>query len=186
MQTDEELMRAYKAGDETALRDLYERYQPLLVRVLGRDLDQVSEAQDLVQLTFLQLHRARNDFREGSKLRPWLMTIALNLKRQHFRRRRRRPVEDTSPGLAESTASRATQEALTDATSLRSALRSLRSKERTVMILYWFEGFTFPEISEIVGAKVSAVKVRAHRGKQHLREILGTDVTETAIRHSHK
>src|SRR5690606_4504339 len=61
------------------------RFAPRLQRLLRRDVVRAEDAHDLVQQTFLQLHRARHEFRTGAKLRPWLFTIALNLKRQYYR-----------------------------------------------------------------------------------------------------
>ena len=89
--SDEELMAAYVGGDRSAFAELFARYGPRLQRLMQRDMSRAEDAHDLVQQTFLQLHRARNDFRVDAKLRPWLFTIALNLKRQHFRRLGRRP-----------------------------------------------------------------------------------------------
>ena len=89
-------MAAYVGGDRSAFAVLFERYAPRLLRLMQRDLGRGEDAHDLVQQTFLQLHRARRDFRAGAKLRPWLFTIALNLKRQHFRRQGRRPARTSS------------------------------------------------------------------------------------------
>ena len=79
------------AGDAAAFRLIFERYAPLLMRTMLRELYVREEANDLVQQTFLQLHRARADFDAGQKLKPWIFTIALNLKREYFRRKKRRP-----------------------------------------------------------------------------------------------
>jgi RNA polymerase sigma-70 factor (ECF subfamily) len=56
---------------------------------------------------------------------------------------------------------------------LQSALTKLREGQREVIELHWFEGLSFAEIATRVGASLSAVKVRAHRGYGRLREILG-------------
>src|SRR3982750_2320538 len=84
-------MAAYVAGDSAAFRVIFERYGPLLLRAMLRELYVREEANDLVQQTFLQLHRARADFDHGQKLKPWVFTIALNLKREYFRRKKARP-----------------------------------------------------------------------------------------------
>ena len=88
--SDEELMAAYIAGDRAAFRELFQRYAPLLERAMARDLRSTEEANDLVQQTFLHLHRSRLDFEPGRKLKPWIFTITLNLKREFFRRSKRR------------------------------------------------------------------------------------------------
>ena len=171
-------MVAYRNGDRAAFRELFDRFAPLLQRVLVRDLDRREEARDLVQQTFLQLHRARADYRADKPLRPWVMTIALNLKRQYFRTRSRRPNEVAElADVKEPAADHLDPAAAAEAARVRDALRSLPPAQRDAIVLHWFEGFTFTEIATIVGAKPSAVKVRAHRGYERLRGILGDDVT---------
>src|SRR5262249_22641200 len=91
MMTDEELMLAYARGDEAALRELFRRYAPMLLRVLARHVGRCADAQDLLQHPFLRLPRARRACRGNCLLRPWIMTIAMNLARDLLRRRGRRP-----------------------------------------------------------------------------------------------
>jgi len=181
--TDEELMHAYRAGDRDAFRILFERYSPLLLRTLRRDLDTPQEAEDLVQQTFLQLHRARADFRPGTPFRPWIFTIALNLKRGHFRSRARRRTAMRNLA-AEPGPSSPDTSASAEAVRVRRALQELPDGQRDAIVLHWFEGLSFPEIAEIMGVKENALKVRAHRGYARLRENLGRDVTDIAVGHT--
>jgi RNA polymerase sigma factor (sigma-70 family) len=173
MRSDEELMQAYVAGDTAAFRELFARYAPLLARVLARQLRSSQEANDLVQQTFLQLHRARNDFRADAKLRPWLFTIALNLKREHFRRVRRHPEAplELDGRLDPAVEPRGTQRAEA-ARELQGVLVQIPPDQAEVIALHWLEGLSFAEVAEVVGASVSAVKVRAHRGYVALRKLL--------------
>ncbi len=174
MKTDEELMAAYVGGDPASFDELFRRYAPRLLRVLRRQIRSEDDAREIVQQSFLQLHRARFDFRQGSKVRPWVFTIALNLKREYFRRRGRRPeapleldgrtdprVEGYDPLVKE----RAYQ--------LRVAIAALPEGQREVIELHWFQDMPFNEVADVVGASVSAVKVRAHRGYEKLRKALG-------------
>jgi RNA polymerase sigma-70 factor (ECF subfamily) len=173
VQSDEELMAAYVAGDRAAFRVLFDRYAPILYRVMLRQLRAAEEAHDLVQQTFLQLHRARFDFRQGAKLRPWIFTIALNLKREHFRRTRRRPEAPLElDGRKDPATNGESPLDREEARALRLAIEGLPPDQREVIELHWFEGLSFPEVAEIVGAGLSAVKVRAHRGYRRLREEL--------------
>jgi RNA polymerase sigma-70 factor (ECF subfamily) len=173
MRSDEELMRAYVGGDAAAFRELFDRYATLLTRVLARQLRSPQEASDLVQQTFLQLHRARRDFRPDAKLRPWLFTIALNLKREYFRRAQRHPEAPLEldgrldPAIEPRGAERADA-----ARQLQSALARIPPDQAEVIALHWLEGLSFAEVGELVGASVSAVKVRAHRGYVALRRLL--------------
>ena len=173
--TDEQLMAAYVAGDAAAFRLLFDRYAAVLYRTIRRRVSRDADARDLVQQTLLQMHRARLDFREGSRLRPWLFTIAINLVREHYRKqgRRREQIGDGEvnavdpaplPELARENDERAAR--------IRAALAQLPEAQRAVIELHWFEDFAYEEIARIVGASVAAVRVRAHRGYERLREIL--------------
>lgn len=169
--SDEELMIAYVAGDQAAFRELFERYAAPLLRVLARDLSAREEAHDLVQQTFLHLHRARNEFDRTLRVRPWIYTIALNLKREHLRRRKRRPEHAVElEGLPGASDGSGRTEAAND---LHRALSTLPADQREVIELHWFADLEFKEIATIVGASLTAVKVRAHRGYGRLREALG-------------
>ena len=169
-------MAAYVAGEAAAFRELFERYAAPLERVLLRDLGERDEARDLVQQTFLQLHRARLDFDPQKRLKPWLYTIALNLKREHFRRRKRRPERpDAEAGEREPTEPRGQQRAEARR-SLAWALYRIPNEQREVIELHWFGGLSFAELAESMGITVAAAKVRAHRGYLRLRELLGDAV----------
>lgn len=173
--TDEALMLAYVGGERTAFDALFTRYSPKLSRMLGRHIHRPADVSDLVQQTFLQLHRARRDFRSDAKLRPWLYTIALNLKRQYFRRKGRRPETGLGETEPPEHGAYADPERSVVGAELRRALMTLPDAQRQVIELHWFEGLPFKEVAVVVGASESAVKVRAHRGYGRLREVLSTE-----------
>ncbi len=177
--SDEALMAAYVAGDEQAFGVLFERYGSVLFRLVRRRLPSEDEARDVVQQTLLHMHRARRDFRADSKLRPWLFTIALNLVREFYRRRGRRreqPLEIDGYSPAEPRVQPATPiEDRQRVERVRRALAQLPENQREVIELHWFSELPYEEISAILGASVAAVRVRAHRGYEKLRKILGND-----------
>jgi RNA polymerase sigma-70 factor (ECF subfamily) len=174
--SDELLMAAYVAGDERAFRALFDRYAPQLYRLVRRRVGSDDEARDLVQQALFQMHRARLDFRPDSRVRPWLFTIAMNLVREHYRKRGRRreqaleheaalPADSAdTPGAHDESNERAAR--------VRAALARLPAQQREVIELHWFEQSPYEEIAAIVGASVAAVRVRAHRGYLRLRELL--------------
>jgi RNA polymerase sigma factor (sigma-70 family) len=169
-------MGAYVAGDGAAFRIIFERYAPLLMRAMLRELYVREEANDLVQQTFLQLHRARADFDPAQKLKPWVFTIAMNLKREYFRRKKRRPERSLDAEALPEPAVAALGAAQVEARrTLARVLCDLPADQREVIELHWFDGLEFPEVAQVVGASVSAVKVRAHRGYIRLRQALGDE-----------
>jgi len=175
VRTDEELMLAYARGEAAAFKELFQRYGPKLERLMLRELYAREEARDLVQQTFLQLHRARLDFDPAQRFKPWLYTIALNLKREHFRRRRRRP-EVLGDVADERPAPEGGHDALEANRSLAWALARIPEENRSVIELHWFEGLSFAEAAKCLGIGAVAAKVRAHRGYQRLRKLLGDDL----------
>jgi RNA polymerase sigma-70 factor (ECF subfamily) len=171
--TDEALMASYIAGEGQALAQLFERYGTLLLRVMMRGGYSEADAADMVQQTFLQLHRARADFRPDAKLKPWLFTIALNVKRQLIRTRKRRPEAALELDGRDDPKVEAYDPVMVERRRLvRQALAQLPDAQREVIELHWLAGMAFSEVSQIVGASLSAVKVRAHRGYARLKEEL--------------
>jgi RNA polymerase sigma-70 factor (ECF subfamily) len=173
MRTDEELMAAYRGGDAAAFRELFSRHSPVLLRVMRHQLRRPEDARDLVQQTFLQLHRSRADFREGAQLRPWLFTIAMNLKREYFRRAGRRPESPLElDGRTDPAVAPRGHEQLEASDELSFALGQLPEDQREVITLHWLAGVPLPDVAAMVGASLAAVKVRAHRGYAAMRRAL--------------
>jgi len=89
--TDEEIMTRYAEGDRHSFGEIFARWAPRLhgyfLRVTGASAD----ADDLLQATFLTVHRGRMSFRPEMGLRGWLFTIAARVRRDEARRRFRRP-----------------------------------------------------------------------------------------------
>src|SRR6266849_5457029 len=90
--TDEELMVAYAAGDRRSFAALFGRWAPRLHGFFLRALGDPAAADDLLQVTFLNLHRARRKFRPLLSLRSWLFSIAAHALQDELRRRKRIPI----------------------------------------------------------------------------------------------
>lgn len=172
MPTDEELMRAYVAGDHAAFRALFDRRAPDLLRLVRRHVESDDVARDLVQHTFLRLHAARNDFRDGARLRPWLLTIAMNLVREHWRTRKRRPSTELDESRHAADEPRDEREEARRAAKVREALAELPDGHREVVELHFFQGLPYAEVAAIVGGSEGAVRVRAHRAYKKLAQLL--------------
>lgn len=170
--SDEALMVAYRRGDKQAFAELFRRMTPMVRGIMRRAGLAEAEVEELVQHCFLQLHRARMDYQEGRPLRPWLAAIAMNVRRDYLRYRSRRPEGWKFEGEAPEQVSEGKQEAAVEAERLRGAMRQLPDNQREVLELHWFEGLSFAEVAEVMGAGVSAVKVRAHRAYKKLRGLL--------------
>lgn len=166
-------MRAYVGGEAAAFRALFDRLGPGLHQMARRHTRSDDEAREIVQGTFLRLHAARNDFRDGARLRPWVTTIAMNLVREHWRRSRRRPtapLEHEPEG--DGADARESLERERRAEAVRCALRALPESQREVVELHWFQELPFADVARIVGSSEGAVRVRAHRAYRALEALL--------------
>src|SRR5215831_14233306 len=88
----EDLMVRYQQGDAAAVTALVQRLSPQLHRFFLAQFVSRRHADDLLQETWLRIHRVRHTYRPGEPLLPWLYAVARNVRVDHFRKTRR--VED--------------------------------------------------------------------------------------------
>lgn len=174
-------MDRYAAGDDAAFGEVYDEVAPRLLSYLTRQTRDAARAEDLVQRTFLQMHRARGTFISGSAVLPWAFAIARRLFIDELRRSRRdvmlgaAPIDEAIPG-GESSASLVEAEQL--ARMIQRELERLPETQRCAFELMRFEGLSHAEAAETLGVTISAVKLRAHRAYVALRAVLGAAIVE--------
>src|SRR5436853_5263446 len=98
--TDEELMSAYVAGDARAFEKLFARLAPRVHGFFLRSFRDRAVADDLLQVTFMKLHRARETYRGELKVAPWVFTVAARVRVDELRRRFRLPEDADEEALA--------------------------------------------------------------------------------------
>ena len=166
-------MARFCRGDEAAFDTLYERYAGVVFGFLNRMLHDQATAEDTLQATFLSFVRSRGRYEVGTSVRGWLFAIATNAGRDALRRRKARREELADPAFVDvpGDASAAPDPGL--ARDIEVAFAALPAAEREAIILHKICGFSFDEIAASLGITVTAAKVRAHRGYQRLRLLLG-------------
>lgn len=178
-----ELMGRYCDGDAAAFRQLYAWAAPRILNYLLRVSGNRSLAEDLLQVTFLKVHRARAAYVRGADPMPWIYAIAHRSFLDEMRKRGRSKVQLAKDGdrLPEQAAhiTGYPEEDVTepdrDPELMRAALEALYAlpeKQRQAVVLTKLEGKSFAEASAITGASPGAMKVRAHRGYEALRKAL--------------
>jgi RNA polymerase sigma-70 factor (ECF subfamily) len=170
--TDEELMERFCDGEQDAFETLFARHAGRVQGFLARMVRDGPLAEDLLQTTFLSVVRARGRFDRGTRFAPWLLTIAANAARDALRRRRH--VEALSEDTRSEPASAPPQ--VGDPAMrkrIEDALQQLPPDQREAVILSKVEGWSFEEIAAMRGISVGAARVRAHRGYEKLRLLLG-------------
>lgn len=169
-------MRDWVGGDGAAFEEIFGRYGDMVLGYMRRGYRPEEDARDLTQQTFLQLHRARRDFRGDRPLRPWLMTIARNVLRDHLRRERRRILTEGIEGVLRDRGTAADEtEHLALREALAAAVERLPASLRAVVEGHWKEHRSYADLARRLGTTRAAVKVRAHRAYRALREMLADE-----------
>jgi RNA polymerase sigma factor (sigma-70 family) len=176
---DLELMRRVQAGDEAALGALMQRWELAVKAVIGRIVLNASEAEELAQETFVRLWQQRSRYRPDAPFRPWIFAIAVNLARNRLRWWKRRPVvalEDWTgiPAEGGAIADGGTRQLdrTERAAAVRDAIARLPTDLRETIVLFEYEGMSYAEIAETVGASPKAVENRIARAREKLRVAL--------------
>jgi RNA polymerase sigma-70 factor (ECF subfamily) len=173
-----ELVRRCKSGDESAWTELvratHREVYTLCLRVL-RDPDDAAEA---TQDAYLRAWRGLKGFRGDSRFTTWLYRVATNTaisKQRSRKRRREREVQSEDEVLAlvpSSHSTEATAGTRLDLAALEQALEALPEHYRSAVVLRDVYGMSIEEISERVGISESAAKVRVHRGRKRVKEMM--------------
>jgi len=152
------LVRRAIAGDQDAFGELAETCRPWVYGLCFRLVGDGLTAEDLAQETFLRAMRDLPQLRDETRFRPWLTRVAVNVCRMHLRRILGRPQEDAlSEDQGPCRQARRSPEGPAD------ALLMLPASHRRLLALFYGEGLSHRELSEVLSLSASAVKSRLHR-----------------------
>lgn len=162
-------MIAYQAGDLAAFEQLYAALHTDVYRFMSaRDR---SAAGDLVQETFLEIHRARRTYRPPLPVRPWIFGVANNVLSRHRRTAMRRRRKDIA--LAGEGEHAADSDVGAEIFDLTQAMSGLPETTREAWRLHHIEGLTFQSIASRLRITKVAAKLRSSRASRMLRSLLG-------------
>jgi RNA polymerase sigma-70 factor (ECF subfamily) len=167
---DAALIARMRAGDHSAMADLYDRYSGIVYGVALRVLASTTAAEDVVQEVFLQLWRNPQSFdAERGRLAPWLAVIARNRAIDQLRKR---PAEDDIDELPISTGVNLEDDAAQKLAveKVRAVLALLPPVQRKALEMAFFEGMTHTEIAGKTGEPLGTVKTRIRTGLLALRK----------------
>jgi len=175
--TDAELLDRFSEGNETAFRELVSRYKNSLYIFLRRFLTQHDLIDDVFQETFLQLFSSRESFDPKRPLRPWLFTIAANKAKDALRKRQRKGTislgaiaeaqemtfDDVLNTItADSKVPYDDLERDETATRVRAIIANMPENLREILILAYFNKFSYKQMAQILSIPIGTVKSRLH------------------------
>jgi RNA polymerase sigma-70 factor (ECF subfamily) len=167
------LMARYQAGDFAAVTPLVECIGPQLHRFFMAQSVSRSDADDLLQETWLRIHRVRHTYRQGEPVQPWFYAIARRALIDHYRRTsrttaRERRLEDASDAAATLPPDEA------HADDLDTLLAPLSESQREVILMMKVAGMSLEEVARATSCSVGSVKQKVHRAYRKLRDRMKT------------
>jgi len=180
---EEELLERTAEGDAESFEELVLLYHAPLFAFFYRSILDRDHSENLLQETFLRMHKYSGSFDASRSARSWIFGIASNLLKDFKSKRATRGEYPT--GMLESMADRGTANPEVEAvrTDTRRlvvhALMGLSDKHRTVFVLKHFHGLLYDEIAKAMQCSVGTVKSRMHHACKALRDKLKGDIAES-------
>lgn len=172
--SDRELMTYVQEGNLGAFDELAERYKVRLFNFIYRVLPEKEEAEDILQETFLRAYRERKRFDQRFCFSTWIYTIALNLARSEYRRRKRwkmvRLGTSRNEGELELPDEKSHQEGFMPF--IEKAVETLPPEYREAFVLRDVNRLPYEDIAQILSVPVGTVKSRINRARLLMRERL--------------
>lgn len=179
---DVRLMLACRAGDDVAFGALFRRWSSPLLRYLERMVGDAAAAEELVQETFLRVHRARERYSPDARFSTWLYTIANHLALNELRRPHRHREHRSADGddadrepLALAGDSPRAEEAIDTrrlGSAVEQALSQLPERQRAALWLTAVEGLSYAEAASTLETTEKSVKALVHRARSALADNL--------------
>ena len=171
--TDAELLRRVAAGDQAAMKALYERHSASVFHFVRGRLGDAFEAADVMHEVFLDVWRMADRWEGRSSVKTWIFGIARNKAVDRVRRAVRTEVREPDETVADDSPNpERLAEAASDAARLRACVEALADHQRTAIRLAFFEDLSYPEIAEVEGVPVGTIKTRIHHAKKLLMRCL--------------
>lgn len=154
--------------------DVVALYYDRIKRYLALKVD-LQTAEDLTQLTFIKAYENYHAFQNRSTLFTWLSSIARNNLKNEYRKKHRAHESIDDIGRQHHFVSFEFMTNVELRIDMTTALQSIQPLDREIIALHYDAGFTLPEISEIIGLKLSAVKNRLYRALKKLKHQFNVD-----------
>jgi len=161
------LMVRYQQGDSDATTALIGIVSPMLYRFFLHQPGNNEDAADLLQETWLRVHRVRHTYRAGSPVLPWLYAIARHVQVDGYRKRRRiasrEMAMDRLPDVPLP---------MPATTNFDALMAELPESQREIVTMLKVSGMSLEEVARATASTVGAVKQKAHRAYEKLRQLL--------------
>jgi RNA polymerase sigma-70 factor (ECF subfamily) len=166
----EHLMARYQQADAAAAAALVELLSPQLYGFFASQMGSRTDAEDMLQEVWLRIHRVRHTYRPGEPLLPWVYAIAHRVRVDNYRKRHR--IDSREPGTDVLPEPPARNDEKYGLPPFNELVATLPESQREVLIMLKVNGLSIEEIARATASTPGAVKQKAHRAYERLRNVL--------------
>jgi RNA polymerase sigma-70 factor, ECF subfamily len=173
-QSDEALIKAIAAGDESAMRILYARHNVRLYHFIVRLVTDAGRAEDLVSEVFIDVWRQADRFEGRSQVSTWILSIARFKALSAIHRRRDTELDEMAMELIEDPADTPEEVVLNRDRSaqLRICLAQMSRDHREILDLVYYQEKSIEEIAEVIRIPKNTVKTRMFYARKRLAQLV--------------
>jgi RNA polymerase sigma-70 factor (ECF subfamily) len=169
-------MSRYQQADPAAPGALIASIGPALLRFFRYNSASREYAEDLLQETWLKIHRMRHSYRPGEAVLPWVYAIARHVRVDSYRRVRRILAHEAAADVLPEAVGR--KDVVESALQFDALVAQLPDSQREVIVMLKATGMTVEEVALATSSTVGAVKLKAHRAYESLRALLTSRPTQ--------
>lgn len=176
--TEEALVRQLKEGDKTSFDLLYEKYKNMALHTAYLITGDISGSEDVVQDTFVKVWLHCRELKDDSGFKAWMMQILVRTAYRSGKKRSRELPDEEIMQKADRGQHFSSMEqviAREEAEMIAGAVRALPIKQRTVVVLYYYQEYKVSEIAAMLGVMEGTVKSRLHTARKMLRGSLTSE-----------
>lgn len=178
-----ELILKCQQGDQSAFRELVEKYQDSVINTCYRFLMNREEAEEVAQEIFLKVYLSFGSYQPKTKLSTWLFKIVVNSCLNKLRDKKKSSTFQLEENLSASPEDQPDRSLEKEELKrlVRDAINSLPENQRAVIMLNKYEGFSYQDVAKILDCSVSAVESRLFRAKESLKKKLAEHIKKDSI-----
>lgn len=150
------------AGNKT-IQDIVNDYSGMLLRIAFQNIKSLSDAEDIVQETYIKLINSNMDFNNEEHLKAWLIRVTINKCKDHFK---------SSWFIKTVLISESMDFLAPEEKGIMNAIFSLDRKYRNVIYLYYYEGYSIKEIATILNKNANTISSLLQRARKNLKTII--------------
>ena len=172
--TDEEIIKEVLAGKKELFAEIVKRYQAMVMNICYREKLSQNDAEEIAQTVFVELYKALPRFKYNSKLSTFIYSITSYTRIREFKRQKNIIIEGDNTPIRASENRNIEQEIIYNEQieRLHNAIGKLKYEQRTALVLYTFNDFSYQQISDVMQCSLTKVEALIFRAKKNLRKII--------------